>query len=263
MRAFKYGKFIFGLFYCFLFYGIKDTIILIYGYAGGILGWSATDIVHLGLYNSTGVILAILISVKLILRNKLFVPKLILSGFVLMIVYNLWMYFSLTPNMSFTDLAVPVFMQGIASGFIFLPVMIFTMSAIPKFTGFTSIIVCAYARFIATLNSISGFYTLQLHYNQEYKESFLEYLTNDNQNFVQRSSSYQSLFLSKGYTADQANALSNTLISKAMTIQGQLLTNRTIFMIGAFLMVLAIVVLVSFIIISKIMASRNQNQLAV
>ncbi|MRX68579.1 MFS transporter, DHA2 family, multidrug resistance protein [Flavobacterium resistens] len=263
LRAFKYGKFILGLFLLLIFYGIKDTINLIYGYAGGILGWSAEDVVYLGLYNSAGVIIAIWISVKLILKNKLFVPKLIISGFLLMIVYNLWMYFSLTPNMSFTDLAVPVFMQGIAVGFVFLPVMIFTMSAIPKFTGFTSIIVCAYARFIATLNSISGFYTLQLHYNQEYKEGFLEYLTTDNQNFVQRSSSYQSLFLLKGYTADQANALSNVLISKATAIQGQLLTNRTIFMIGALLMVLAIVVLLTFIIISKIMASKNQRQLAV
>jgi DHA2 family multidrug resistance protein len=261
LKAFKYGKFILGLFLLILFYGIKDTINLIYGYAGGILGWSATDVVYLGLWNSVGVVLASVFSVKLILKNKLFVPKLIISGFLMMIVYNLWMYFSLTPNLSFADLAVPVFIQGFASGLIFLPVMLFTMSALPAFTGMTGIIVCAYARFITTLNSISGFYTLQLHYNQEFKLGFLTHLTAEDPDFVQRSSSYQNLFLSKGYTADQANALSNVLISKATAIQGQLLTNRTIFMIGTLLMCLAIVVLIIFIISSKIIAFRKQRQL--
>jgi len=68
------------------------------------------------------------------------------------------------------------------------------------------------------------------------------------------------LFLSKGYTIDQANALSNVMINKAAVIQSQLLTNRTIFMIGALVMCFAIIVLIVFIIGSKIVASRNQKQ---
>jgi DHA2 family multidrug resistance protein len=259
LRAFKYGKFILGLFLLILFYGIKDTINLIYGYAGGILGWSSADVVELGLYNSAGVIIAIWFSVKMILKNKLNVPKLILAGFSLMVFYNLWMYWSLTPNLSFVDLALPVFIQGLASGFIFLPVMIFTMSAVPKFTGFTAIIICAYARFIATLNSISGFYTLQLNYNNEYREGFLGHLTVEDPNFIQSSLNNQNLFLSKGYTIDQANVLSNIMINKAAGIQGQLLTNRTIFMIGSLLLCFAMLLFVGFIIGSKIRTLRNQK----
>lgn len=259
LSVFKYGKFILGLFLLLLFYGIKDTINLIYGYAAGIVGWSSTDIVQLGLYNSAGVILAIAFSARMILKNKRNVPKLILTGFFLMIFYNLWMYWSLTPNLSFINLAVPVFIQGVASGFIFLPVMIFTMSAVPKFTGFTGIIICAYARFMATLNSISGFYTLQLNYNTEYKQGFLGYLTTEDQNWVQRSLNYQNLFLSKGYTTDQANVLSNLMISKATAIQAQLLTNRAIFILGAILICFAIIIFVAFIIGTKVIALRNQK----
>lgn len=260
LSVFKYGKFILGLFLLILFYGIKDTINLIYGYAAGILGWSATDIVQLGLYNSAGVIIAIVFSAVMILKNKRNVPKLIMLGFFLMIFYNLWMYWSLTSNLSFINLAVPVFIQGMASGFIFLPVIIFTMSAVPKFTGFTAIIVCAYGRFIASLNSISGFYTLQLKYNNEYRQGFLEHLTTEDQNLIQSSLNYQNLFLSKGYTIDQANVLSNVFINKAATIQGQLLTNRTISMIGAMLMCFAIIVLIVFNVGSKIRTSRNQKK---
>lgn len=263
LRAFKYGKFILGLFLLVLFYGIKDTINLIYGYAGGILGWSSTDVVQLGLCNSIGVIIAILISVKMILKNKLIVPKLIIVGFSIMIFYNMWMYWSLTPNLSFVDLAVPVFIQGIASGFIFLPVMIFTMSSVPKFTGFTGIIICAYGRFTATLNSISGFYTLQLNYNNQYKQEFLGYLTAEDSNFTERSLNYKNLFLAKGYTVDQANALSTIMINKAASIQAQLLTNKTIFLIGALMICFAIVIFLCFIIGSKIWTLRSQNHIHV
>jgi DHA2 family multidrug resistance protein len=115
LSVFKYGKFLLGLFLLLLFFGIKDTINLIYGYAGSILGWSATDVINLGFYNITGVIIAIWFSAKAILKNKQNLPKLLTTGFVLMILYNLWMYYFLTPNLAFSDLVLPVFIQGTAS----------------------------------------------------------------------------------------------------------------------------------------------------
>lgn len=262
LKVFKYGRFIFGLLLLLLFYGIKDTLNLVYGYAGGILGWNSADVVKLGLCNCAGILLAIWFSAKMILKNKLNVPKLLIAGFLSMIGYNLWMYWFLTPNLSFFDLAGPVFVQGIASGLIFLPVMILTTTAVPAFTGMTGIIICAYARFIASLCSIAGFYTMQLNYNQEYKEGFLGYLTPEDPDFAERSVQYQNLFLSKGYTTDQARSLSITLINKATGLQSQLLTNRTIFVIGAIVMGAAIVAMLIFMIGSKIIDARSQKQSA-
>lgn len=262
LRAFKYGKFILGLVLLIVFYGVKDTVNILYGYAGGILGWSATEVVQLGLYNSVGVIISIFFSAKLILKDKINVPRLIVLGFFIMLFYNSWMYFSLTPNLSFFDLAIPVFIHGIASGFIFLSIMIFTMSAIPKFTGYTGIIVCAHARFITSLNSISGFYTLQLKYNTLFKGDFLGHLSTEDPNFVQRSLSYQNLFLSKGYSSDEASLLSNLLINKAAGIQSQLLTNRAVFMIGSLLICCALAIFGFFIIwnmFSTLRSSKRNN----
>jgi DHA2 family multidrug resistance protein len=91
----------------------------------------------------------------------------------------------------------------------------------------------------------------------------LSHLNTQEGAFIERSSQYQNLFLSQGYTAEQANSLSNSLINKAMGIQGQLLTNRAIFFIGASLMFLALVVFVGFIIASKISAFRKQRILIV
>lgn len=259
LRAFRYGKFLLGLALLLLFYGAKDTINLIYGYSGGVLGWSATDVVELALCNCAGVIIAIGVAAKLILKDRRNVPRLMLAGFFTMIGYNLWMYRYLTPNLSFGDLVLPVSLQGVGAGLIFLPVMLLTMSSIPAFTGMTGIIVCAYARFIAALNSLCGFYTLRQHYSQEYRQAFVSFLTPENQNLMERSSQYRNLFLSKGYAPGQAQSLSTGLIEKATGLQSQLLTNRVIFLIAAALMALAIVVILLFTLGGKIAASRKSK----
>ena len=85
-------------------------------------------------------------------------------------------------------------------------------------------------------------------------------MTLEDPNFVQRSLSYQNLFLSKGYTTEQAGALSTMMINKAATVQAQLLTCKTIFIIGSLLTGFAIIVLFAFIVVNKIIAFRNQAQ---
>ncbi len=87
--------------------------------------------------------------------------------------FNMWMSFLLTPDLSFTDLLLPVFVQGAASGLLFVPIMIFVLSSAPASTGITGLVIAACTRFTATLNSFAGFYNLQLYFNQYFKEGFL------------------------------------------------------------------------------------------
>jgi len=50
------------------------------------------------------------------------------------------------------------------------------------------------------------------------------------------------------------------MLNKAATIQAQLLTSKTIFIIGSLLTGFAIIVLFAFIVLNKIIAFRNQAQ---
>lgn len=54
--------------------------------------------------------------------------------------------------------------------------------------------------------------------------------------------------------------MSNMMLNKAATIQAQLLTSKTIFIIGSLLTGFAIIVLFAFIVLNKIIAFRNQAQ---
>ncbi len=259
LSAFKFGKFIFAILLMVLFFGIKDSINLIYGYSASVLGWSAADVTNSGLFNIAGVIIATFIAVKVILAKKQNLPILLLTGFAVMFFYHMWIYTHLTPDLSLIELCIPIFIQGFACGLLFVPITIFCVAAIPQSTGMTGIIICAYARFIASLNSIAGFYTLQLNYNQKFKESFLGKLVPESDIFLQRQELYKGLLVSKGYTTGDATGISNMLIAKSSGIQSQLLTIRAIFLIAAILMAIVFVILIIFAVINKIKAARDNG----
>lgn len=256
LSVFKSGKFIFGLLLMLLFYGIRDSINLIYGYSAGVLGWSASDVANAGLFNVAGVIIATFIAVKVILAKKQNLPILLLAGFATMFFYHIWIYGHLTPDLSLKELSIPIFLQGFACGLLFVPITVFCLVQLPPSTGMTGIVICTYARFIAVLNSIAGFYTLQLNYNQQFKLSFLAKLIPENDILLQRTELYKNVLIAKGAAPGAAAGISNMLIAKSTGVQSQLLTIRAIFLLGAVLMAIAFCVLILFAVINKIKAAR-------
>ncbi|KIC94273.1 MFS transporter [Flavihumibacter solisilvae] len=257
LGAFRSGKFIFGLLLLLIFFGIKDSINFIYGYSASVLGWSSKDVTNSGLFNIAGVILATFIVVKAMLANKKNLPILLLAGFAVMFIYHVWVYLHLTPDLSLRELYIPIFLQGFASGLLFVPILIFCTVSLPQSTGMTGIIICTYARFIATLNSTAGFYEMQLHFNQLYKESFLGKLAPGNEILSQRQELYKGFLMSKGIYSSDAIGISNIVIAKSTGIQSQLLTIRAIFLVAAIMMAVIFVILVLFAVINKIKASRE------
>lgn len=258
LRVFKYSKFIFAISLMILFFGIKDSINLIYGYSVSVLGWSAADVVRSGMYNIAGVVAATLIAVKVILAKKENLPKLLIAGFSVLFFYHMWVYLHLTADLSLADLSIPIFFQGFACGLLFVPITLFCMAAVPQSTGMTGIIVCTYARFITGLNSIAGFYTLQLSFSQEFKHGFLGKLIPGSHLLLQRQALYKHMLLSKGYTAGEAAGISNMLLARSSGIQSQLLTIRAIFLTAAIIVAVVIVFLVLFALINKIKVSRRR-----
>lgn len=183
---------------------------------------------QLAALNFSGTLIFTIVSL-IVLSKKLPFRMLFIPGLTFLAIYHIWMYSIFTPDMAFSDLAWPVFFQGAASGLLFSPVIVYTVSGLPAYTGFTGISLATISRFITGLNSFAGFYTLQLYFNQLNREKFLRHITNMDDNFSQRFSQFVQLFRSKGFGPDQANALANTNINRALTVQSQLMTNMYVF----------------------------------
>jgi len=245
LGVFKSLNFVIAVGLLAVYYVSKDSINLIYNYAGGMLRWSTFQVMELGLCNMIGMVAVLTFSVQMLLRKKVTIKLLLVVGFLLMGAFNVWMCALLTSDLSFIDLLAPVFLQGAASGLLFVPLMIYVLSSAPANTGMSGLIVGACTRFTGTLLSIAGFYNLQLYFNQYFKEGFLGYLTLENQNAIVRLNTYNSFYTSKGFTLQQGAVLGNMSISQSLAQQSQLLTNRAIFMafgVGMFVLTILIIV---------------------
>lgn len=233
LGVFKSVKFVVGLCLLAIYYGSKDSVNLVYNYAGGVLKWSTLQVIELGLCNMLAMVGMLVFAMQMLLAKKTTIRVLLVAGFVLMSTFNGCMSILLTPDLSFMDLLLPVFVQGMGSGLLFVPIMMFVLSTAPAGSGMSGLILAACTRFTATLHSIAGFYNMQLYFNQYYKVGFLPYLTLENQNTITTLNNYRSGFISKGFSADQASSLASGAIWQSLTQQSQLLTNRAVFMIFA------------------------------
>lgn len=243
--VFKSPRFVTALCLLGLYYGGKDSINLVYNYAFGTLKWAPLQVAALGFCNIAGVVSLAVFSTQLIMAKKHSYQIFFVAGFGLMALFNGWMWYVMTPDLSFGDLLIPMFIQGAASGLLFVPIIIFLLTSAPGFSGTSGIVLAACTRFTATLQSIAGLYNLQLYYNQYFKEGFLSYLTLDNPNTTTRLNTYQSLYTSKGFSAEQGSRIAHTAVWQNLGQQSQLLTNRAVFITFAMLLLtVAILVLI-------------------
>lgn len=244
LSVFKYPKFWAGILLLASYYGMKESINLIFGYTTNILQWSPVDVMYLGLTNVTGIVVFMIITAQLLARRIVTVPGFIIAGFCMMLLYHLWMYFIFTPDLAYEDLMFPMFFQGASSGILFVPIMLLMLSSVPPTTGIAGLVLAADVRFISLLNASAGFYNLQLAYNQLYKEGFLRHLTNTDQQTSERLDGFKQLYQSKGFSSDQVTALANSSLARSLSIQSQLLTYRAVFLYISLIIIIILSVLI-------------------
>lgn len=230
LRVLRFPGVWIGLFLLALYYGLKESINLIFGYTATVLQWSPGQTTLLGIFNILGLLFTMLIAVRVLVKKPHLMPALFLSGFSLLIVYHIWIYFCLTPDLSFTDLTFPVLIQGMSSGIMFVPIVVFIIKNASPIDANAGLVIGAYTRFIALLNVSAGFFNLQQFYSQKFRESFLLHLTPDDLQTSERLNMLKGLYLTKGYTPEVSGALSNIALSKSLGVQTQMLTLKAIFL---------------------------------
>jgi len=241
--VFTFPSFIIGLLLLAVYYGIKDSLQLIYAYTLQILHWDTEKLIWLSACNVAGLITGIFLAARMILTHKFSIRVFLLSGFSLLLLFNLWAYTIFQTDLSFWDLAGPAIVQGLGSGLLFVPIMLMVISKLPDYIGFTGGAVAAFVRFTATCNSYAGLYTLQLGYNQHFREAFLRHTAPSDPVFADRLGASGRYFINAGYTAGQSEALATRTVAGAVGVQSQLLTDMSIFRLFAVVIGVVIVLI--------------------
>jgi len=154
LRVFHSTKFVIGLLLLLAFYIFKGVTGLAYGYAGTILGTDPLHVVPIWMANIAGICVSMFITARLVLMG-IPVLRIIFTGFLMLLVFYIYMLQLVSVSGETSDLLLPLFIHGAATGVLFVPCVMYTASHVPPKLIFNVAFVGIFARYIGFCVSIA------------------------------------------------------------------------------------------------------------
>lgn len=257
LKVFSSSRLLIGLLLLAFYYGLKDSINLIYAYAGNILAWDPEKIIVLGLFNIAAVGLSMWISARLLISKVFSFQAFLLTGFSLLMTYHIYLYYRLSPDLNLINLIFPIVIQGAASGMLFVPIILFSLSEVPLDSVITGIMAGAFTRFITSLTTIATFYSFQLYFSRHFRSDFRAHLIPESNQYRDFLANMTQELTRRGIPMEQVNALITTNISRRLIIQEQLLGYRYIFLVFSIISAAILLAIITFLVFRAVKANKR------
>lgn len=179
LYIFKEKNFVIGLLLLFTFYIFKGSTGLAYGYLEVILGNDPLNSIPIWITVILGTVLATFVTSRFILMGFNLI-RIIIVGFSLMALYYIYMILFVSVQGETIDFVLPMFIYGIATGVLFVPIVSFTVSSVPPKIAFNASLMGIFARFIGFTASLAFSNELQLFTKSTVREKVRETLTDTN-----------------------------------------------------------------------------------
>ncbi|QEK99507.1 MFS transporter [Olivibacter sp. LS-1] len=179
LQIFKVKNFVIGLLLLFTFYIFKGSTGLAYGYLEVVLGNDPLSTIPIWLAVISGTVLSMFIASRFILMGFNLI-RIIIVGFGFMALYYAYMLLFVSVQGETMDLMLPMFIYGVATGVLFVPIVSFTASTAPPKIAINASLVGILARFTGFTMSLALNNELQLFAKSAVREKIRETLTETN-----------------------------------------------------------------------------------
>jgi MFS transporter, DHA2 family, multidrug resistance protein len=221
LAIFRYKNFILGLLLVIPFYLCRGTLGVTTAVFGQVLELDPLHISALLVVNMLGMILSLMVAVRFVLQAK--PMRLIwLIGFGLFLVFHIWMYCLFDTEVEALDFVAPLFIQGLATGALMVPIIIFTVSSVPAAISGSAASMGIAVRFLGYALSIALINFCQLYGKGQHYRTFQEQVTATNPYAHERLEYYKQVLLQAGVNPDQSGKMAAKLLTKALDAQSQL-----------------------------------------
>ncbi|MEF9479296.1 hypothetical protein OWR28_17520 [Chryseobacterium sp. 1B4] len=161
LQIFRAKNFIAGLMLLFMFYIFKGSTGLAYGYLEVILGNDPLNTIPVWVAVISGTVLSMFVTSRFVLMGFNLI-RIIIAGFGMMALYYAYMLAFVSVQGETADFLLPMFIYGVATGVLFVPIVSFTASAAPPGIAVNASLVGILARFIGFTASLAFNNELQL-----------------------------------------------------------------------------------------------------
>lgn len=236
----RYANLRTGFLLFFLFYISRATLSLCHGAMFSIWNWDPSRVAAIqyvnGFGNAIGLILAAFCLMKAIPIKYIFI-----LGFSFLAIFHFWFSFLFVPDIALSDIIIPYVLQGIAVGILFVPLIFFTTSSVPVKMAGSSGIVGVAGRF---WGSTIGFCIMQngiVFLQKKHFLKFSQFVTANSSETQETIAKYTQSFVSKGYSADNANNLALKKVFSNVSKQATLLSDMEIYTVVGYGLLILIV----------------------
>jgi DHA2 family multidrug resistance protein len=217
LQIFSARNFVLGLLLLFAFYVFKGTTGLTYGYLEAILGTDPLHVIPLWVAVILGTTISMFVTARFILTGTPLM-KIIISGFMILAMYYVYMLMFISTTGETTDFIFPMFIYGIATGILFVPIVAFTASAAPAKIAVNVSFIGIFARFVGFCASMAINNQVQLYTKSAVREKVRESVNQTNPQLSQTLQQIQNAYLNAGNDLYTSKSISdgylNTLIKQ-------------------------------------------------
>lgn len=221
LNVLRIRNFRIGMLLLFLFYIMKGSLSVCTTYFATVLGMDPAHIGYVMISNIAGIALAAFISSRMLLL-KVHMRVILLCGFTLMLLYHVQMCFMFQTQVDGSDFLLPLFVQGMGSGMLMVPIILFMVSAAPRVHTTSASGLGIFTRFMGFTTSIAMINFFSLWHQSLHLLRFQDSLSNLDENAVARLNTYKAAVVARGAMADQAGNIANGLLYKTESAQAQL-----------------------------------------
>ncbi|MNS31166.1 putative multidrug resistance protein EmrY [compost metagenome] len=244
LNVFKVADLRIGLGVFLIFYLSRSTLNICHSTMNRIWNWEQIHVVHVQYINVAGIITGLVIS-GIALARKLPLRFNLMFGFALLVVYHLWFTFLFVPDVSLQQIAIPYFLQGMGVGSIFIPLVLFTLSAVPDAQIVSGGLIAVLGRFGGTVLGFSFLQNAQVILQRKHYLKMQQFVSPESMNTQDRLTQLTQSFQLKGYSVDQSYQLAIKQLDTAIAKQSFLLTNMEIYTFVGIALI-AVVILLMF-----------------
>ena len=210
-------------------FGLYGSTFIIPIYTQSILGWTATDAGLLLIPSSITTGLMMPVIGKLLERG---VPQkyLVALGFGVFFIYSLWMYLLITPDTGAELMFWPLVVRGVGLGLLFVPITTLALSTLKgKEIG-------EGAAFTGMMRQLGGSFgiaiitTMISRWTQQHRIDLIPSISAINPQAQQRINAMQQMFMSKGFSVNEALARTYKSLEGLIMVQSTVLTYMEIFL---------------------------------
>lgn len=245
LHIFKEKNFVIGLLLLFTFYIFKGSTGLAYGYLEVILGNDPLNSIPIWITVILGTALATFVTSRFILMG-FNLTRIIIVGFSLMALYYVYMILFVSVQGEIIDFVLPMFIYGIATGVLFVPIVSFTVSSAPPKIAFNASLMGIFARSIGFTASLAFSNELQLFTKSTVREKVRETLTDTNPQLPVTLLDIQNQYMNVGNDIYMSKSLSIDYLNQM--IGHQILARATrdyydLMLIGVILVIVILLLL--------------------